>query len=468
MRNRLRIVCLLFPLSFLLACGPAKKTIGDDSPFSMPELPQSEIDIPLSIAAAPLLERAEKLVPLEFTSDKWPAFLQPSCDFRYKYRFVRSKLQVSCHHNILQVSFGGNYQVAGSKSLCTAGIPVTPWISGGCGFPPQPLRRVKMTLLSTVQFMPDYSLHTTTTVLQVQPLDRCEVSVFSNDITQMIMDSIRSSLAAFGSIVDQAIAGRHFLKALQTAHDSAYGGVSLRGYGYLLANPSAVRISQLELDRDSFRIRVGISLRPEFSSTPAKPSAIPAALPALTQTGDHPAGIRLFFNAAYDYAFLTKMLQDSLQNKVFTVNNRTLIVKDARLSSAGGGKIRFQVDFTGSNHGSLILTGTPTVDTLKQTLSMPDVNYSLEGADIALRIGKTLFGGKVRRTIQGKTYLDLAAFVKAARPVIGKYLNYSPMPGLSPSGNFYDARLRFIRAGDDRLYLQASVNAAWMLSGGNL
>ncbi len=467
MKKLLRLT-LLIPGLFILACGPAKKSVQANDNWRLPELPLSEVDIPVSIAAAPLLEKAEKLVPQEFTSDKWPAFLQPTCDFRYKYRFVRGRLQLTCHRNIVTLSFGGNYQVAGSKSLCTGNIPVTPWISGACGFPPQPLRRVKMALLSSIQFQPGFQVRTTTTVLQVQPLDRCEVSVFSSDITQMIMDSIRSSLSGYAAIADKSIAAIAFPALLKQLRDSAYGGIGLRGYGYLLVNPAAFRIGQLELERDSFRIHIGVSFRPEFSSSRGKAASVPASLPALTQTGDHRPGIRLFFNASYDYVFLTQLLRDSLHNKVFTVNNRTLLVKDARLSSAGGGKLRLQVDFSGSNHGSLILTGTPVVDTVRQTLSMPDVRYSLEGADLALRIGKTLFGGKVRRTIQGKTYLDLAALVKAAKPLVDHYLNLSPKPGLVPKGNFSDARLRYISAGNDRLYLQASVNAAWELAAGNL
>ncbi len=95
-----------------------------------------------------------------------------------------------------RIRFGGNYQVSGSKCLCTAGIPVTPWISGNCGFSPQPLRKVNMALSSSLQFLPNYQVHTTTIINQIQPVDKCAVSVFSSDITQLVMDSIRSSLAA--------------------------------------------------------------------------------------------------------------------------------------------------------------------------------------------------------------------------------------------------------------------------------
>ena len=144
-----------------------------------------------------IIAKAEKLVPTEFTSDAWPDFMHPSCDFRYKYRFIRSNLQISCTNNLISVHFGGNYQVSGSKCLCTAGIPVTPWISGNCGFSPQPVSKVNMSISTTLQFLPNYRIRTATTINQIQPVDKCSVSVFSNDITQLVMDSIRSSLATF-------------------------------------------------------------------------------------------------------------------------------------------------------------------------------------------------------------------------------------------------------------------------------
>src|SRR5580765_8689083 len=105
-------------LLIFMACSSSKKTaVSPEERQTLPELPLSELDIPIQIAAAPILSKAEKMVPAEFTSDGWPEFLHPACDFRYKYRFIRTSLQVSCINNIIGIRFGGNYQVSGSKCL---------------------------------------------------------------------------------------------------------------------------------------------------------------------------------------------------------------------------------------------------------------------------------------------------------------------------------------------------------------
>ena len=78
-------------------------------------------------------------------------------------------------------------------------------------------------------------------------------------------------------------------------------------------------------------------------------------------------------------------------------------------SGIGNQQVQLRIDFAGSNHGSIYLTGTPVLDTAKQTLSIPDIQYSIEGEDLALKIVRSVFRNKIRKTIQGKSYLDIEA-----------------------------------------------------------
>jgi len=454
-------------LLLLAACSTSKKIVKAEENLSLPELPVSEMDIPVKIAAAPILEKAEKLVPLEFTSDSWPEFLRPSCDFKYKYRFLRTGLQLTCVNNQIGIKFSGNYQVSGSKCLCTAGIPVTPWIYGNCGFPPQSLRRVSMALNTSLQFLPGYQVRTTTSILQVQPLDKCSVSVFSNDITQMVMDSIRSSLASFSQAMDQTIAGLNFSKFTSRIRDSSYKKIAMGPYGYFLLNPSAVRIGQLNLQQDSFAISLGVSCHPSLSSDPVNHQRVPSALPALLQT-ENRSGARLYVNMNYDYSFLTRILKDSLNNRVFEVKGRTLVVKDISIRGIGQHQIEIRVDFAGSNHGTIYLTGTPALDSAKQTISIPDIRYSMEDVDFALKIARSLFRNKIRNTIQGKSYLDVSAWLNANRPLIDTLLNREWITGMRSTGNLKEAKILAMLVTGQNIQVQVYLAGEIRFSGGNL
>src|SRR5580765_5698368 len=140
------IFLLLISTILLVSCGSSKKagvqkSISQDT---LPALPLSEIDIPIKVYMPPLIQRMELMVPKEFTSDKWPDYTQSSCDFRYKYKFIRTPIRLAISNNQASIAFGGNYQIAGSRSVCAFGQPVAPWISGSCGFGNEPLRKVNI------------------------------------------------------------------------------------------------------------------------------------------------------------------------------------------------------------------------------------------------------------------------------------------------------------------------------------
>ena len=468
MKYPLKYLPCLLVLALFLACTSAKKTAaGKEEQQTLPELPLSELDIPIRLAAAPIIAKAERLVPAEFTSDAWPQFMQPSCVFRYKYRFVRTALQITCNNNLFSIRFGGNYQVSGSKCLCTAGIPVTPWISGNCGFPPQPLRKVNMALSTNLQFLSNYSIRSTTTINQIQSVDKCSVSIFSSDITQLVMDSIRSSLVTFTGTLDQSITGLNFTKFMTRLKDSSYRKMAIGKYGYFLLNPTAFRIGQLNYIKDSFAISLGISCKPLFTSDPSNHIAVPVSLPALLQTESR-NGVRLYMNMNYDYNFLSKTLHDSLYNKVFEVNGRTIVVKEAVIRGIGNHQIELQIDFAGSNHGSVFLRGTPVLDTAKQTMGIPDIQYSMEGEDLALKIGRSLFRNKIRKTIQGKSYLDINAFLTANKTIIDQLLNREWAPGIFSAGNIKEAKIIGMLVTKQNIQLQVFISGELKILGGNL
>ena len=147
---------------------------------------------------------------------------------------------------------------------------------------------------------------------------------------------------------------------------------------------------------------------------------------------------------------------------------RTLVVKDAAIRGIGNQKVEIRIDFAGSNHGSIFLTGTPTLDTAKQTLSIPDIQYSLEGEDLALKIARSLFRNKIRKTIQGKSYLDINALLNANKTMIDQQMNREWIKGLRSSGTLREARIIGMLVTRQNLQLQVFINGELKLSGGNL
>ena len=147
----------------MVSCSSTKKVPSAQVDVrTLPSLPVSQINIPVRIYMSPLLKMMDSMTAKEFTSDNWPNYFQPSCDFRYKYRFLRSPFVFSCTNNKVNISFQGSYQIAGSKTVCAFDKQVSPWVSGSCGFGTEPMRKVDINISSTLELLPQYQVRTTT------------------------------------------------------------------------------------------------------------------------------------------------------------------------------------------------------------------------------------------------------------------------------------------------------------------
>ena len=424
-------------------------------PFHLPDtlsaLPVSEIDLPLKVCIHPLLSHADSIMPKEFTSYGWPAYQQPSCDFRFKYRFVRSAFTLNYSNNRLNLQLTCSYQVAGSRCICTFGKPVSPWLSGTCGFGNEPLRKVDIGISSQLDFLPNFHIRTQTRTDRLKALDKCVVSMFSEDMTQQVLDSIRSSIDALCANIDQNVATLNPAPWLRQATVIAGQGLAIGPYGWLVINPSQIRIGQIAQTGDTLSLSVGLSCKPVLTSDSSKKTLPP--LPPLTRAASQD-GVTLYLQASYDYVFLTKLLNDTLRDRSFIIKGHTVIIRDIQLKSLGNHQLEMKIDFAGDRKGRIYLRGTPVLDTAKQTLSLPDISYSLESKDLALKIARSLLRGKIRRSLQGNSYLDVAALIRANLPLLNAQLSRQLTWGTFSSGKVRETRLLGLLAGDRSLQVQ--------------
>jgi hypothetical protein len=443
------------------SCHTSRKVVSAPAttvqmPDSLPPLPVSEIDIPLKVAGRPLMQIADSIVPKEFTSEGWPSFLLTSCEFRYKYRFVRSAFHLSCANNKISLQMGGSYQVAGGRCLCAMGKPVSPWISGNCGFGSEPMRRVDISLSSQLTLLPNYKIRTATRLDQIKAMDKCVMSVFSMDMTQMIVDSIRSSINSFCGILDQTLAGLDFAGYLHHSAMRAWHRMPLGPYGYLLTNPQSIRVGPLNYTQDTFRVNIGLTCRPNLTSEKEVSSVIPPLPPLTSDVRDK--GLSVYLGADYDYAFISKLLNDSLQGRSFVVKGRTILIKNVTVKGKGQHQVEMIVDFGGSRRGEFSLWGTPVLDATKQTVTIPDVQYTLDG-DMMIVIARTFFKKKIRKNLQGGSYIDLAAVLKANLPMLDAQMNRTLAPNLYTHGNIRELKMTGLLAGAKSIQTQLFVKA---------
>jgi hypothetical protein len=456
----LRLAYLVLVLAALAGCSSSKKTATATSPVvndSLPALPLSEIDIPIKIYTRSLLGKAENMVPREFTSDKWPDYTQSSCDFRYKYRFVRSGLNFSLVNNQATIGFGGNYQIAGSRCACAFDKPVSPWISGSCGFGSEPMRKVTISLNSNISFLSGYKVKSTTQLSQLTPIDKCQVTLFNNDMTGEVMDSIRASIAAFTHTFDSSVAALDFSNMLRMVSEKSSRKIMLSKYGFLQVRPMSVRVSPMNLLKDTLMLTAGVSGYAELTSDSTDLPNI-RNFPGL-QTAAGRDGVSIYANTHYDYEFLSRLITDTIKDKAFDIEGRTFVIKNVVIKSAGNRLLEIAVDFAGSKKGRFILYGTPVLDISKQTISIPDINYGIETRDIVLNVGEKLFRNRIINSLKEKAFIDLPALIAKAKPQLESQLNRRVNTNFTTRGRLHDVKITGLVPGKDVLHLQTYIRA---------
>jgi hypothetical protein len=458
MRNRILLVGTFFLFALFASCGSSKKAATAAPPpvvKTLPPLTESVIHIPVKIVVKPFLQQAEQLAPTTITSDGWPAYLQSGCDFRYKYRFLRSGFQFSCVNNRVTMTMNGRYQIAGSKTVCVLGQSVSPWINGSCGFGEEPMRRVNIQLVSDLRFTPDYRLQTSTRVEKVQAIDKCVVTIFNNDVTQQVMDSIAAAVNFYGAAVDQNMRNLRFDEVLNPVAERAGKKIPLSTYGFMKLNANSVKLGAINLTGDTLKFIAGLSCFPEISSDSIN-TAVTQHLPPLSGTvnGD---GFNLTTNAIYDYRTIDTLLTRTLKGREFDVKGEKIRISGVEVSGLDNYKVRFKIDFTGTKRGTLFLTGTPELDIQTQQLQVPDLEYDLNSSSLVLAVGKTFFNRQILESLRQQAKINVRELYLKNKVKIDTQLNRVIMDGIQMTGNTQELRLTGLVINKDNVQVQAQV-----------
>jgi hypothetical protein len=457
MRSQYVLIVLILALAFGSCSTPktTATTISKTEKRSLPALPVSQINIPVKLYMRPLIRQMDSMMAKEFTSEKWPDYLQTSCEFRYKYRFIRSPVTFTCTNNKVNISFMGSYQIAGSKAACAFDKQVSPWISGSCGFGTEPLRKVDVNISSQLQLLPKYQVVTKTTLDKLVPRDKCTVSILQTDMTAEIIDSIRASVENYCDNFDQFVQTLNNNEILTDWRAKGNRVVPVSKYGFLNLNPNLLRLGKFNYVRDSLMFSVGFNGNPEFSSDSLSIANKPY-LPPFSNTENN-AGISVYLNTVYNYSSLSGLLNDSLKNKPFEVEGHTFVIRQVNLGGTDEGKITVDLSFDGYKKGTLHLTGTPMLDSTKQVLSMPDISFSVDSKDMLVKIARGLFRKRIIKQLKDQSVLDLAALIEKNKQEIEKRMNQPLNEWLSTVGKFSEFKITGLLSKKETIQIQVYV-----------
>ncbi len=411
--------------------------------FRMDSLPNSEINIPIQINLRPIFDMAEKSVDTVFTSPKYPDdWVQETCDTRYKYIFRRSPLQMKATGASLQLGFMGYYKIIGSTRICVNGAVMSPWTPPcRCGFN-EPERRVNVSFTNMVNVMPDYKIRLGITRNEPQPLDKCEVCFWGQDITSKVMKGLNEELDAAKKELDKSYGLVDLKPRFQQVWDQLNKVYNVYGLGWLQINPQKIRINNMFALNDSLNVYLGLSARPVI--TMEKPAEKNTWVPDIASFSRNP-GFSIFLDAVLSYDSLTNIMNAQLAGKEFKFKKglikKKFIIDECRIYGAGNEKLIIKLNFSGTNTGVVYFVGRPVYNKETRHIEVVDIDFDIKSKNVLLGSADWLFDKKISKEITKQARFDLGSFIDTAKINLNQQLNQEWIKGIRSYGNINEITL---------------------------
>jgi hypothetical protein len=438
-------VCLGAFIISLPFISCSKKIIPDrpflaKTNFRMDSLPESEINIPIQIDLKPLYSIAEKYIDTVFTSPDWPnGWVQDGCATRYKYTFRRGPLQMNASGTTLNLGFTGYYKIIGSTRVCINGTALSPWTPAcRCGYD-EGERKVNVNFQNSIFITPDLKAKLLIKRLDPQPVDKCTVCFWGQDITATVMKGLSEQLDDAKINMENSFGSYDLRPKFQEIWNQLNKVYGLYGLGWLQINPTKIRINNLFARNDSLNVYLGLAAKPIVSFE--KPQEHFTIAPGITDFNYHP-GFNIFLDAVLNYDSLSNILTEQLADKRFDLTaKKYIIVKDCSVYGMDNENMIIKINFEGSQKGSFYLTGKPGFDATSRVIEMKDLDFDIKSKNMLLKTAKWLFSRRIINDLKKYTRFDLSSYIDSAIVSINQQLNREWLTGIQSKGNINEIKI---------------------------
>ena len=439
----------LFLLSLFTAVTSYSQKINPANPdlspgnFRLDSLPNSEINIPIQINLKPMYAMAEKSVDTVFNSPGYPdGWVQDGCDTRFKYVFRRSPLLMKGSGSSLNIGFTGYYKIVGSTRVCVNGTVISPWTPPcRCGFN-EAERRVNVSFSNSIAVLPDFKVKLSVKRNEPEPLDKCEVCFWGQDITKQVMKGLTAELDVSKTDMEKTYGAVDLKPRFQQIWDQLNKTYSLYGLGWLQISPQKIRINNLFINKDSLNIYLGLSAKPAISFE--KPAEKKSAVPNLG-TFSRQQGFSIFLDAVLNYDSLGWIINQQLKGKEFNFKKafikKKFIIDECKVYGGGFEKLIIKILFSGTNQGVVYLVGKPVYDKDKQAIEITDIDFDIKSKNVLLGSADWIFDKKITKEISKNARFELGAYIDSAKTNINKQLNQEWIKGIRSYGDIKDIKL---------------------------
>jgi hypothetical protein len=405
--------------------APEPRSTADTD--TLPSLPTSTLDIPLTYDLSPVVKALDAAVPTKFGNIAERHAVNGQPRMHVAFEATRDPFRVSLDGQVAHLTAIIHYAGKGWYKP-----PVVGEVSGSCGIGGE-RPRLQIEVTSPLRITQQWQLRGKTRIGTIAPptttnRDKCRVTVFNINVTGRVTDATREILESKRSMIDQKIASVDIRKRFEDWWHLLQRPIPLTDSVWLVINPSAVRMGETVGVKRTLVTALGFSASPRVVSG-AKPPTIETPLPPLypAAVGD---GLHILMEGVLDYSLATRLLEKQLVGKIIEGKGQTLVIKDVRLFGIGGGKIALELVFGGTINGRIYFTGTPRYNPGTNELFVPDLDYDAGSANLLVSGFVWVKHDEVRDYFRNHASWSIGNIVAQGREQLSKGLNRDLAPGV--------------------------------------
>jgi hypothetical protein len=197
--------------------------------------------------------------------------------------------------------------------------------------------------------------------------------------------------------------------------------------------------------------RIVVGERPDVAVKP---------LPALLY-GEGEAALRIPFDLELPYGEASRLATQEFGHREYLLKTGHLMIEDIALSPGDAGRVKVMatIDYDGKYRGPVALEGTPQYDPATKSVTVPDLDYSLESRQRSLffRIAEWFAHDNVRDQLRASARFPLAAQIEEVTAEIDRAINRAVADGVTLRGTVQSIEPQRVTPSEEALIVRVTV-----------
>jgi hypothetical protein len=411
----------------LTACGRTEKL---DAPpptaltgtvaESLPPVPLSRLDIPVTYDLRPALDWLEAEVPIDIGDINQRIAVPDNDRVHIAYAISREPFRVSIRGSTATISSIIHYEGQGWYNP-----PLLPEVSASCGSGER-RPRARLVLRATIEVNDRWMLSPRATAT-AEPLtaterDQCKVTVLSIDVTEKVLNAAEAALQ--GEVDDVEHEARVFPLRASVAEiwSVLRQPIRLTDSLWLLVGPVSVRLRRPNLVGDTLVYLAGLTANPRIVGGPRPDSTSEPLLP-LDRSPAPLSALVIQSEGTLPYDAAEAILSKVVAGKELRIGRRTLVIRHLRPIALGDGRLAVALTIGGAAEGTVYGVGHPQIDSTG-LLTIPDL--SLDAGTVSSAGGALhwlIETDAIQQYLRTAVTINLAPTIEKGRVLAEKNLN---------------------------------------------